>query len=81
MKNEIVLFKTADGEFSMPVKFGENSAWLTVRQMADLFQKDRSVIAKHIKNAELSGEIDTKVTCANFAHMVAGSISPQSIAF
>ena len=69
MKNEIVLFKTADGEFSMPVKFGENSAWLTVRQMADLFQKDRSVIAKHIKNAELSGEIDTKVMCANFAQV------------
>ena len=69
MKNEIVLFKTADGAFSMPVRFGEKSAWLTRQQMADLFQKDRTVIGRHIQNAIDCGEIDPATMCAKFAHM------------
>ena len=36
--------------------------------MAEFFEKDRTVIAKHIKNAIEEGEIDPKVVCANFAH-------------
>ena len=60
MKNEIVLFKTADGEFSMPVRFGEKSAWLTQSEMSMLFGRDQSIISRHIKNAESDGEIDPK---------------------
>ena len=39
-----------------------------VVQMAALFERERSVIAKHIKNVFKEGELDSKVVCANFAH-------------
>jgi len=67
-KNEIVLFKSSDGEVSLPVPVGADSVWLTQAQMAQLFGKDRTVISRHIRNAIEEGEIDSKVACANFAH-------------
>ena len=67
-KTNIVLFKTSDGAFSMPVRIGEDSAWLTQAQMSQLFGKDRTVIGRHIANAIREGEVDPKVVCAKFAH-------------
>jgi len=58
-KNEIVLFKSSDGEVSLPVPVGADSVWLTQAQMAQLFGKDRSVISRHIQNAMTEGEIDS----------------------
>ena len=45
------------------------TVWLSQMQMADLFQKDRTVIGKHIKNIYKEGELARNITCANFAHM------------
>ena len=69
MKNEIVLFKTADGEFSMPVRFGEQSAWLTQSEISLLFGRDQSIISRHIKNAESDGEIDPETMYAKNAYL------------
>ena len=57
-RGEIVLYQTADGRTSIDVKLENETVWLTQAQMAILFEKDQSVIARHIKNALLEGEID-----------------------
>ena len=68
MTKEMVLFESSDGKLALPVQMDGNTVWLSQQQMAELFEKDRTVIAKHIKNAIEEGEIDPKVVCANFAH-------------
>ena len=50
-RGEIVLYQTADGRTSIDVKLENETVWLTQAQMAMLFDKDQSVIARHIKNA------------------------------
>ena len=62
MKNEIEFFKTADGEFSMPVRFGENTAWFTRMQLAELFGVTPQNITLHMKNVYKSGELDEAAT-------------------
>lgn len=57
-RGEIVLYQTADGRTSIDVKLENETVWLTQAQMAILFEKDQSVIARHIKNALFEGEID-----------------------
>ena len=54
----IILYQTADGRTSIDVKLENETVWLTQAQMAMLFEKDQSVIARHIKNAVSEGEID-----------------------
>ena len=69
MKNEIVLFKAKDGKVSLLVQMNDETVWLTRMQMAELFEKDRTVILRHIQNAIEEGEIDPKVSCAKFAQL------------
>ena len=69
MKNEIVLFEAKDGSFAMPVQVKAETVWLTQAQMAQLFDKDRTVIGRHIRNAIADGEIDAETMCAKFAHV------------
>ena len=57
-RGEIVIYQTADGRTSIDVKLENETVWLTQAQMAMLFDKDQSVIARHIKNAFSEGEID-----------------------
>ena len=57
-KGEIILFQTADGRTSIDVKLENETVWLTQAQMAILFDKNQSVIARHIKNALEEGELD-----------------------
>ena len=68
-KNEIILFEAKDGKVALPVQFNAETVWLTQAQMAMLFNKDRTVIGRHIRNAIAEGEIDTKTMCAKFAHV------------
>ena len=67
--NELVLFESRDGAVTLPVEMGADTVWLTQAQMAQLFDKDKSVIFRHIKNAVAEGEIDLKVTNAKFAQV------------
>lgn len=67
--NSIVIYQTADGETSIDVKFQNETVWLSQAQMAELFQKDRTVIGRHINNIFKENELDRETTCANFAHM------------
>ncbi len=56
--SEIVLYQAADGKTRLEVQFQGETAWLSLNQMAELFQRDKSVISKHIKNAFDEGELD-----------------------
>ena len=67
-KGEIVLYQP-EGEVRLEVRMERESVWLSQVQMADLFQKDRTVIGRHIKNIYKEGELSKDITCANFAHM------------
>ncbi len=56
-KSEILLYQTEDGQTKINVRLEENSVWLSQAQMSELFQKERSVITKHIKNVFEEGEL------------------------
>ncbi len=49
-KSEILLYQTEDGQTKIDVRLEEETVWLSQAQMSELFQKERSVITKHIKN-------------------------------
>ncbi|MBR3903429.1 MAG: virulence RhuM family protein [Akkermansia sp.] len=53
----IIIYQSADGITRLDVHFSDDSVWLSTAQMAELFQRDRSVITKHIKNVFDEGEL------------------------
>ena len=55
-----IIFKTEDEKISVDVRFEEDTVWLSQEQMAALFERDRSVIVKHIANIFSEGELDEK---------------------
>jgi len=63
----IILFKTEDEKISVDVRFDEDTVWLTLDQMAELFERDKSTISRHIINVFDDGELSRKATVANFA--------------
>jgi hypothetical protein len=67
--SEIILYHAADGEPTIQVRLENETVWLNQSQMAELFQVDRSVVAKHIGNVLESGELDKNSTCAKFAQV------------
>ena len=74
-RGNIVIYQTKDGKTSIDVKLEDETVWLNQAQMAELFQKDRTVICRHINNVYREGELERDITCAKFAHM--GSYSDQ----
>lgn len=58
--SDLIMYRTEDGKTAIEVEFDEDNAWLTQAQMAELFQRDRSVITKHIRNIFKEGELDEK---------------------
>ena len=58
-----------DETVRLEVRVGEDTVWLTQQQMAELFDKDRTVIGRHIRNIYKEGELEQGITCAKFAHM------------
>ncbi len=65
---ELILFKTEDGKVSFEVNLEKETIWITQKQMSELFEKDRTVITRHIKNIFLEGELDKNSVSANYAH-------------
>lgn len=59
-KNEMIIFKTKDEKISVDVYFDKETVWLTKAQMSDMFERDRSVISKHIKNVFDENELEEK---------------------
>ena len=67
--NQIVVYQTPDNQTQIEVHMENETVWLTQAQMAELFQKDRTVISRHIRNVFNEGELEEQSTCAKFAHM------------
>jgi len=70
MKNpndHVVIFKTDDEKISVDVRFDEETVWLSLDQMSDLFERDKSTVSRHIKNVYEEGELERSATVANFA--------------
>ena len=58
--DEIVIYQSEDGQVKVDVLFENETVWLTQQQMSMLFQKDRTVITRHISNIFSEGELDEK---------------------
>ena len=57
---ELIIYQTEDGRTKIDVYFQGDNAWLNKAQMAELFQRDRSVISRHVRNVFDEGELDEK---------------------
>ena len=66
-KGQILLYQTPDGESKIEVKLQDDTVWLSLDQMAELFQRNKSTISRHIKNVLEEGELLADSTIANFA--------------
>ena len=56
-KSNIIIYTTEDGLAKIETTFDVDTVWLSIDQMAELFQRDRSVIGKHIRNIFKEGEL------------------------
>lgn len=74
-RGNIVIYQTKDGKTSIDVKLENEAVWLTQAQMAELFQKDRTVIGRYINNVYREGELERDITCAKIAHVQIEDIS------
>ena len=69
LNNEIVIYQSEDGKTQLDVKLEGETVWLTQTQMSELFQTDRTVINRHIRNIYKSGELEEEATCAKNAQV------------
>ena len=68
MRNSsIIMYTTEDGLTKIETTFDEDTVWLSLDQMAELFQRDKSTISRHIKNIFQEVELDRNSVVANFA--------------
>ncbi|WP_339708063.1 RhuM family protein [Algoriphagus aquimarinus] len=60
MDNQIEIYKGTDGQTQIEVKFEQDTVWLSQEQLVELFQRDQSVISRHLKKIFKEGELDEK---------------------
>lgn len=66
-KNSILIYTTDDGLTKIDTTFDGDTVWLSIDQMAELFQRDKSTISRHIKNIFAEGELERDSVVAKFA--------------
>lgn len=74
MNSEIIIYNTEDGQTKIQTRLENETVWLNQEQMAALFQRDRSVITKHIGNIFKEGELEEKSNVQNLH--ISGSDKP-----
>ena len=67
-QSEMIIYTTEDGLAKIETTFDGDTVWLSIDQMAELFQRDRSVIGKHVRNIFKEGELQKEAVWAKFAH-------------
>ena len=67
-QSNIIMYTTEDGVTKIEVTFDHDTVWLSIDQMAELFQRDKSVIGKHIRNIFKEGELAKEAVWAKFAY-------------
>lgn len=66
--NQIIIYDTPDGETKVEVLVNNETVWLSQKQMAELFDKDRKTITEHIGNVFKEGELEENAVCRKFQH-------------
>lgn len=66
-KSNMIIYTTEDGLTKIETTFDEDTVWLSIDQMAELFQRDKSTISRHIKNVFSEGELQRESVVASFA--------------
>lgn len=74
--NELAFFETDNG--TIEVRIEQETVWLSQDQMARIFERERSVITKHLRNVFRDGELVEEAVCANFAHTAADGKNYQT---
>ena len=64
---DIIMYTTDDGMTKVEATFDNDTVWLSIDQMAELFQRDKSTISRHIKNVFIEGELSKDSVVAIFA--------------
>lgn len=77
-ENKIVIYQTEDGQTQIDVRMENETVWLTQAQMAELFQKDQSVVARHIANVFKEGELE-KGSNMQILHNTLSKYKPTAI--
>ena len=67
-KADMIIYTTEDGLTKVETTFDGETVWLSIDQMAELFQRDRSVIGKHVRNIFKEGELEKESVWAKFAY-------------
>ena len=76
-RGEMVVYEAPDGNARVEVVVGDDTVWLTQAQMADLFDRDRTVITRHIGNVFAEGELDRESNVRNL-HIASGGDRPTA---
>ena len=66
-KSDMIIYTTEDGLTKIETTFDGDTVWLSIDQMAELFQRDKSTISRHIKNIFTEGELQRDSVVAKFA--------------
>lgn len=77
INSEIIMYQTDDGLTKIETTFDGDTVWLSIDQMAELFQRDKSVIGKHIRNIFKEGELEKNSVWAKFAYTASDGKSYQ----
>jgi hypothetical protein len=80
-QTDLVLYQTEDGKTRVEVRLENETVWLTQAQMAELFDRERSVIAKHILNVFAEKELDESSVCAKYAQTAADGKTYQTTCY
>lgn len=67
-QSQMIIYTTEDGLTKIETAFDGDTVWLSIDQMAELFQRDRSVIGKHVRNIFKEGELERELVWAKFAY-------------
>lgn len=66
-KSDIEIYQSADGETQVEATFDQETVWLNQEQLSHLFDRDRTVIGRHVRKLFKEGELEEEVVCADFA--------------
>jgi hypothetical protein len=70
--SEIIIYQNEDGSTKIDVRMEDETVWLSLDQMADLFQRDKSTISRHIKNIFEEGGSTAGISCCKFCNNCRG---------
>lgn len=66
-ENKIVIYQTEDNQTQVDVRLDEETVWLSLNHLVELFDRDKSVISRHLRNIFQEGELSRNSTVAKFA--------------